>query len=276
MLHQQIPDIAGRSRFHLRTPARLIRPLLHGLGQAGPLEDQPPTADPSRRSQPASETPTAWDSAQMARSRFLHPKGIGSVPHRSARSDRAATTVTADRKGTSRRISPWSICRAGWITPRAGRSGCPTVDLAPWKGNYYTSPSGPAAHFLLLREKVDGQAQGAAVPLPGEFLSGAHRGRFNPKDGQLYVSGTAGWGTYTPDDGCFQRVRYNGDPVQLPVAFHAHENGVLLTLLPAAGPRFCRAPESAFRRRPGITATPPHTALPSSPCATRASQDMTR
>ena len=25
------------------------------------------------------------------------------------------------------------------------------------------------------------------MPLPGEFLSGAHRGRFNPKDGQLYA-----------------------------------------------------------------------------------------
>ena len=88
---------------------------------------------------------------------------------------------------------------------------------------------GAGAYFLVLREKVDGQPQGAAVPLPGEFLSGAHRGRFNPKDGQLYVSGMAGWGTYTPADGCFQRVRYTGEPVQLPVAFHAHENGVLVT-----------------------------------------------
>ena len=38
-------------------------------------------------------------------------------------------------------------------------------------------------------------------------------------DGQLYVSGMAGWGTYTPDDGCFQRVRYTGEPVQLPSRF---------------------------------------------------------
>ena len=54
---------------------------------------------------------------------------------------------------------------------------------------------GTGTHFLVLREKVDGQPQGAAVPLPGEFLSGAHRGRFNPKDGQLYVTGMTGWGT---------------------------------------------------------------------------------
>ena len=88
---------------------------------------------------------------------------------------------------------------------------------------------GTGTHFLVLREKVDGQPQGAAVPLPGDFRSGVHRGRFNPRDGQLYVTGMTGWGTYTPDDGCFQRVRYTGGPVQLPTAFHAHENGVLLT-----------------------------------------------
>ena len=67
------------------------------------------------------------------------------------------------------------------------------------------------------------------MPLVGEFRSGSHRGRFNPKDGQLYVSGMAGWGSYTPDDGCFHRVRYTGQPVQLPRSFHIHENGVLLT-----------------------------------------------
>ena len=64
--------------------------------------------------------------------------------------------------------------------------------------------------------------------MPGDFNSGVHRARFNPKDGQLYLSGMTGWGTYTKDDGCFQRVRYAGGPVTLPIAFHAHENGVLL------------------------------------------------
>ena len=52
-----------------------------------------------------------------------------------------------------------------------------------------TSPTARGRRFLLLRDRVDGQPQGAVVPLPGEFVSGAHRGRFSPKDGQLYVSG---------------------------------------------------------------------------------------
>src|SRR5206468_3811773 len=88
---------------------------------------------------------------------------------------------------------------------------------------------GAGAHFLLLRDEVDGQAQGAIVPLPGEFLSGAHRGRFSPKDGQLYVSGMAGWGNYAVADGCLHRVRYTGGPVQLPTGFHVHENGIRIT-----------------------------------------------
>ncbi|WZO97684.1 plastocyanin/azurin family copper-binding protein [Isosphaeraceae bacterium EP7] len=88
---------------------------------------------------------------------------------------------------------------------------------------------GSGTAFLVLKDEVKGQPQGAVVPLPGEFRSGAHRGRFNPKDGQLYVSGMGGWGTYTPDDGSFQRVRYTGDPVQLPVDIRAHRNGIKLT-----------------------------------------------
>jgi putative heme-binding domain-containing protein len=87
---------------------------------------------------------------------------------------------------------------------------------------------GAAAHFLLLRDEGEGAPQGAVVPLPGDFLAGVHRGKFRPQDGQLYVSGMAGWGTYGAEDGCFQRVRYNGAPVQLPVGFRLHRNGVLV------------------------------------------------
>ena len=37
-----------------------------------------------------------------------------------------------------------------------------------------------AAIFCVLRDEVDGQPQGAVVPLPGEFRSGVHRGKVNP------------------------------------------------------------------------------------------------
>ncbi|MCI0640758.1 MAG: TIM barrel protein [Gemmataceae bacterium] len=99
----------------------------------------------------------------------------------------------------------------------------------PLKGQMIHFSYGACSHMLLLRDEVDGQAQGGVVPLPGEFLSGAHRGRFHPKDGQLYVTGMAGWGTYAVADGCFHRVRYTGAPVHLPNGFHVHENGIRVT-----------------------------------------------
>ncbi len=101
----------------------------------------------------------------------------------------------------------------------------------PVKGQMVHLSFGAGRAFLLLRDEFDGWIQGAVVPIAGEFASGAHRGKFNPRDGQLYVSGMAGWGTYTTDDGCFQRVRYNGDKPQLPVGFHVHENGIRIDFL---------------------------------------------
>jgi len=87
---------------------------------------------------------------------------------------------------------------------------------------------GAGSHFLILDDEVQGQRQGAVVPLVGDFDSGVHRGRFNPQDGQLYVGGMTGWGSYTPDLGCFQRIRFTGQTKQSPVGFHVHENGILL------------------------------------------------
>ena len=98
----------------------------------------------------------------------------------------------------------------------------------PLKGQLLHFSFGTGSHFLTLLDEVDGQPQGAIVPLPGEFLSGAHRGRFSPHDGQLYVTGMQGWGSYTPEAGCFQRVRYTGDRVQLPVGYKVFRNGVLI------------------------------------------------
>jgi len=104
------------------------------------------------------------------------------------------------------------------------------------EGNRWAAPAGQLIHFswgtgrafLILRESIDGLAQGTVIPLPGEFRSGVHRGQFSPFDGQLYVVGMAGWGTYTPYPGCFQRMRYTGGPVQLPAATEAHDNGILI------------------------------------------------
>ncbi|RYD32227.1 MAG: heme-binding domain-containing protein, partial [Verrucomicrobiaceae bacterium] len=98
----------------------------------------------------------------------------------------------------------------------------------PLKGQLIHFSHGAGTHMMVLREQVNGVSQGTAVPLAGDFLSGVHRGRFSPHDGQLYVTGMCGWGTYTSGDGCLERVRYTGGPVNLPVHCEARDNGVLL------------------------------------------------
>ncbi|NND99955.1 MAG: c-type cytochrome [Pirellulaceae bacterium] len=88
---------------------------------------------------------------------------------------------------------------------------------------------GAGRAFLLLRDEFDGWIQGAAMPIAGELSSGAHRGKFSPIDGQLYVSGMSGWGTYTPDTGSFERIRYVPDQLPIPIGFHVHSNGIRVT-----------------------------------------------
>lgn len=98
--------------------------------------------------------------------------------------------------------------------------------FGPLKGKLTHFSFGAGSWFVILIDEVNGQRQGAVIPMTGEFRSGVHRARFSPHDGQLYVSGMTGWGTYTPDQGCFERIRYTGDPVQIPSGFHVHSNGV--------------------------------------------------
>jgi len=98
----------------------------------------------------------------------------------------------------------------------------------PLRGLVVSTSFGAGAASVILRDTAAGVAQGAAVAIPGSFRSGVHRARFAPHDGHLYLSGSAGWGTYTPDDGCLQRVRLVAPPL-LPVAWEARDNGVRLT-----------------------------------------------
>lgn len=110
-----------------------------------------------------------------------------------------------------------------------GQTWVPDDRWGPLKGQMIHTSYGAGTHMMILRQKIGDVWQGAAVPLPGDFNAGVHRARFSPHDGQLYLSGMCGWGTYTPHDGCLQRVRFTGGPVQLPLAFEARDNGVLLT-----------------------------------------------
>ena len=67
------------------------------------------------------------------------------------------------------------------------------------------------------------------VEFPFRFDSGAMRGRFSPHDGQLYVTGLRGWTTSAVTDGCLQRVRFTGQPVDMPVSMQSYSNGITLS-----------------------------------------------
>jgi putative heme-binding domain-containing protein len=121
---------------------------------------------------------------------------------------------------------PLAYLPRGLDNSSGGQVYISSAKWGPLKGQRLHLSFGTATHFLLLRDVVEGQAQGAIVPLAGDFRSGVHRGRFHPRDGQLYVSGMSGWGAYSVEDGCFQRVRYTGDTVQLPHRFHMYRNGI--------------------------------------------------
>ena len=92
---------------------------------------------------------------------------------------------------------------------------------------------GACTGFAVLRDTSTGVAQGAAWQLPADFLSGAQRGRFHPKDGQLYVSGMYGWGCYGAKDGHLERVRFTGNQGRphsnFPVKWEPRSNGVMVT-----------------------------------------------
>src|SRR5688572_30008479 len=116
-----------------------------------------------------------------------------------------------------------------WIDNSSGSQTWVTGDRwGPLQGQLLNLSFGRCSMMLVLRQITPSGTQGAVVPLPGRFLSGAVRGAFRKQDGQLYVVGTRGWVSNAIRDGSFQRVRYTGKPVHLPIAFEARTNGLRL------------------------------------------------
>lgn len=77
---------------------------------------------------------------------------------------------------------------------------------------------GQGSLFYLMTQEIDGQSQAALVRFPHAFGTGIMRGRTNPVDGQLYVTGLNGWndnGRANLADGGIYRVRYTGKPVRM-------------------------------------------------------------
>ena len=183
---------------------------------------------------------------------FRAPNGIGMSP--------SGQLTSGDNEGT------WTpMCRLNWIkqggfygvVDLAHRATPPTdhdrplcwfpkeVDnssggqvwvtsdkFGPWKDRLLHLSYGTCSMYGVLPQEVsfDGkpQMQGGVTRFNVDFGSGAMRARFNPKDGQLYVTGLRGWQTTATQNGCFQRVRYTGAATRMPLALAATKKGIKL------------------------------------------------
>ena len=121
-----------------------------------------------------------------------------------------------------------------WLPKNIDNSGGGQVWVAsnkwgPFTGDLLHLSYGQSSLYKVMFETVDGVPQGGVVRFPLSFQSGVMRGRFNPRDGQLYVLGLRGWQTNGALDGAFQRVRYTGRPVHMPTAIRATKSGIAIT-----------------------------------------------
>ena len=101
------------------------------------------------------------------------------------------------------------------------------VRFGPLSDQLIALSFGYGSYSLILEDDRGKKSpNGAVVPLPGDFLSGVHRGRINPRDGQLYTVGSSGWASYAQYDGAFHRIRYTNQNFYDPVGFEIFRNGV--------------------------------------------------
>ena len=122
-----------------------------------------------------------------------------------------------------------------WITNVFDRSPSellwvPTGNWGPLEGRLLNLSYGYGKVYLVPHEDIDGQMQGGMIELPiPQFPTGTLRGRFNPADGQLYLSGMFAWGSNQQQNGGFYRLRYTGKPVHLPTELRAKQESVEMT-----------------------------------------------
>ena len=191
---------------------------------------------------------------------FRAPNGIGVGPD--------GQVTTGDNEGTWMPACPVNWVRPGgfygvedlahktpiprfdkpltWLPKSYDNSGGGQVWVTsdkwgPLKGELLHLSYGRASIYRVLKEKVGKQMQGGVVRLVGgadaaqitgepvKLTSSAMRGRFNEKDGQLYVAGLSGWQSDAVSLTGFDRIRYTGKETHSVVGLKVTSAGVHLT-----------------------------------------------
>ncbi|HVR86273.1 MAG TPA: DUF6797 domain-containing protein [Planctomycetota bacterium] len=111
-------------------------------------------------------------------------------------------------------------------------------------GELFHLSYGKCVAFHVMREMVGDVIQGGVVKLPFKFISGSMRGRFNPVDGQMYFVGMRGWQTDGSRDGCFQRIRYTGKPINMPLVAKVTATSIAITFTDPLDPETAGAADS--------------------------------
>jgi hypothetical protein len=144
------------------------------------------------------------------------PKGEGEPGASATKGEPGASATKGEPGASATKGEPGASATGGWVaSPLAG---------LPLHLSY-----GRCKPFVLLRQQcANGVVQGGVAGLDIKFLSGICRGRFGP-DGHLYVCGLNGWQTAAQADGCLQRVRSTGKPLDVPVGMVVDGNAIRLT-----------------------------------------------
>ena len=143
-----------------------------------------------------------------------------------------------------------------WLPKRVDNSGGSQVwapeGWGPWGGKMLHLSYGQSALYGVMFELTKGMkpdlanavVQGGVTKFPLQFQSGIMRGRFSPKDGQLYVSGLRGWQTTGLKNGCLQRVRHTGAETRMPTELQVKKDGISLTFAASLDTQIARDPEA--------------------------------
>lgn len=129
-----------------------------------------------------------------------------------------------------------------WITNAFDRSPAELLWVnserwGPLHGSLLNLSYGYGKVFLVPHENVGGTMQGGMIELPiPTFPTGVMRGRFQPKDGQLYLCGMFAWAGNATQAGGLYRLRATGQPMNLPVGLHATKRGLTLHFTDAIDP----------------------------------------
>jgi hypothetical protein len=126
-------------------------------------------------------------------------------------------------------ICRWSGYRRMSITAPEAKCGAARRQVGTARRANAHLSYGHCILYIVMQEPVGDLTQGAVAKLAGKFPSGIMRGRFSPKDGQLYVSGLNVWQSDATKFGCLSRVRYTGKTPAVPHAIKTTKTGVTLT-----------------------------------------------